>query len=306
VAGATFTAPATVTITAAAADSDGTVSKVEYYNGATLLGTSTVAPYSFSWTNVGAGTYSVTAKATDNKGASTTSAAVSVTVGAAPVAASKLYFVHPDHLGSPRLIADQSQKTIWRWENEEVFGLAGHQEDPDSDGTRFTFNLRFEGQYHDQESGLRHNRFRDYDPSTGRYVQADPIGLDGGISLYGYVSGNPLSFVDPLGLAKCTNASPDFDTARRDSFDKAGMTNPDEVEFSKVDPATGTVVEFKGAGGAKVGYDGPHASPGKHHDVQHISWQTAGKRSSGGTQRGNEPYSGQRHPSRPDRKEQGF
>ena len=81
---ATFTAPANITITANAADSDGTVTKVDFYNGATLLGSATASPYSFTWSNVAAGTYSLTAKATDNAGASTTSAAISITVVAPP------------------------------------------------------------------------------------------------------------------------------------------------------------------------------------------------------------------------------
>jgi hypothetical protein len=46
----------------------------------------------------------------------------------------------------------------------------------------------------------------------------------------------------------------------------------------KVDPETGTLTEFKGEKGAKVGYDGPHKSPGAHHESQHISWQSSGKR----------------------------
>jgi|GEM_PF-717423 len=77
---ATYTAPATVTISATAADTDGTVTQVAFYNGSTLLGTDTSSPYSFSWTNVAAGTYGLTARATDNLGAVTTSSAISITV----------------------------------------------------------------------------------------------------------------------------------------------------------------------------------------------------------------------------------
>jgi hypothetical protein len=96
----------------------------------------------------------------------------------------------------------------------------------------------------------------------------------------------------------------DFDSARREAFANAGMTDSSTVSFSKADPETGTIVEFKGEGGAKVGYDGPHNNtPGEHHDKQHISWQSEGKRGEGGAQRGNIPYSGTQHSSRSDRKE---
>lgn len=79
-AGQTFTAPATVPITATAADSDGTVAKVDFYQGSTLLGTDTSSPYAYTWSNVAAGSYSITARATDNSGLVTTSAPVGITV----------------------------------------------------------------------------------------------------------------------------------------------------------------------------------------------------------------------------------
>jgi chitinase len=82
--GTTFTAPATVNIAANASDtSPGTVSSVAFYNGTTLLGTDTSSPYTFAWTNVAAGTYTLTTKATDNQGAVGTSAAVTITVNTA-------------------------------------------------------------------------------------------------------------------------------------------------------------------------------------------------------------------------------
>jgi hypothetical protein len=82
--GASFTAPASITISASASDSDGSVAKVDFYQGASLLGTSTTAPYSFTWTNVTPGSYTLTARATDNLGAESASAPVNVTVNGAP------------------------------------------------------------------------------------------------------------------------------------------------------------------------------------------------------------------------------
>ena len=96
-----------------------------------------------------------------------------------------------------------------------------------------------------------------------------------------------------------------FDQARREGFEKAGMTNPADVRFTKVDPKTGAVVEFKGKDGAKVAYDAPHDSPGPHHDKPHVGWQSGGKRNSGGANRGNIPYEGPQHPSRSNKKGEG-
>lgn len=82
--GASYTAPASITLTATASDTDGTIAKVDFYRGTTLIGTATSAPYTVNWANVAAGTYSLTAKATDNKGGTKTSSAVSITVNAVP------------------------------------------------------------------------------------------------------------------------------------------------------------------------------------------------------------------------------
>jgi regulation of enolase protein 1 (concanavalin A-like superfamily) len=90
--GASFSAPATIAIAASAADPDGTVARVEFYFGSTLLGTDTTSPYSFSWTGVAAGSYTLKAIAYDNTGASTTSATVSVTVTAATTVPTTISF----------------------------------------------------------------------------------------------------------------------------------------------------------------------------------------------------------------------
>ena len=70
----------------------------------------------------------------------------------------------------------------------------------DQDGIKLSYNLRFPGQYYDQETGKHYNFNRDYDPVTGRYVQSDPIGLDGGMNGYGYVSNNTFIYFDANGL----------------------------------------------------------------------------------------------------------
>jgi RHS repeat-associated protein len=66
---------------------------------------------------------------------------------------------------------------------------------------RQDLELIFPGQYYDPETGLHYNYFRYYNPQTGRYVTPDPIGLEGGINLFSYVAGNPVNFLDPLGLS---------------------------------------------------------------------------------------------------------
>jgi RHS repeat-associated protein len=115
------------------------------------------------------------------------------------------YTIEPDALGTPRVVVDPARGThgtvVWRWGlSGEAFGDEKPNEDPDGDGIAFVLDLRFPGQQYDSATGLNYNYFRDYDASTGRYVQSDPIGLAGGVSTYGYVAGNSLSRIDPRGL----------------------------------------------------------------------------------------------------------
>jgi RHS repeat-associated protein len=109
------------------------------------------------------------------------------------------YYVHTDHLGTPRRITRPADNTLmWLWEGEP-FGNSLPNENPQGAGT-FAYNLRFPGQVFDAETGLHYNYFRDYDPGTGRYVQSDPIGLEGGINTYLYAKAAPTMYTDPDGL----------------------------------------------------------------------------------------------------------
>ncbi|MGH8109157.1 MAG: RHS repeat-associated core domain-containing protein [Arenimonas sp.] len=108
-----------------------------------------------------------------------------------------------DHLNTPRSVfATSTQNTVWRWNlADDPFGENLAQEDPDANGILFKFDMRFPGQMYDSESGLHYNRFRDYESTTGRYSQSDPIGLSGGLSTYAYVAGSPMTASDRDGLA---------------------------------------------------------------------------------------------------------
>ncbi|MCH7335326.1 RHS repeat-associated core domain-containing protein [Acinetobacter sp. NIPH 2699] len=100
--------------------------------------------------------------------------------------------VHTDHLGTPRAISNNQNEILWRWEGDQFGDVL-----PIGD---LTFPMRHAGQYYDAEVNLFYNYFRDYNPITGRYVESDPIGLQGGLNTYGYVSANPLLKIDPRGL----------------------------------------------------------------------------------------------------------
>ena len=142
--------------------------------------------------------------------------------------------VYADHLNAPRVLVDKTDAARWRWISEP-FGTTQPEQAP-AGLSPITFNLRFPGQYYDSESGLSYNYFRDYDSTTGRYAQSDPIGLAGGLNTYAYVGGNPLSNIDPAGLS-CTSVGnrtdceypggPAFDVPRPPGF-------PDQMDDSNL------------------------------------------------------------------------
>ena len=191
-----FTAPAEVALTADARDADGAIVQVDFYNGDSLIATLAAAPFSLVWTGVPPGNYIVSAKTRDDDGAeaASTSAAITVTAGVA-----KLYFIHVDHLNTPRLVADENQQTVWRWDQQEPFGNNPADENPSGLGA-FELPLRLPGQYFDKETNLSQNWMRDYDALVGRYLESDPIGLRGGVDTYAYVAAKPLDYIDPTGL----------------------------------------------------------------------------------------------------------
>ena len=147
--------------------------------------------------------------------------------------------IQPDHLGSPRVVVDRNtDKAIWSWPlNGEAFGSTPPDEDPDGDGTKYVFDMRFPGQRYDAVTGLFQNGWRDYDPQSGRYIQSDPIGLAGGISTYAYVANNPYMRTDPRGLD-----------------DSMCMFNPVACGWNKIPQESNVAVGAGGWGNILAGY----------------------------------------------------
>ncbi len=107
---------------------------------------------------------------------------------------SNTYFYSNDHLGTPQVLTDTNGQVVWKG-RAEAFGKTTVEA-----SSTVTNNLRFPGQYFDAETGMHYNYFRDYEPSIGRYVESDPIGLSGGNGRSLYASGNPLNRFDSHGL----------------------------------------------------------------------------------------------------------
>lgn len=177
------------------------------------------------------------------------------------LATERLHYLQPDHLGTPRVVIEPARNAaVWTWDlKSEAFGDSVPNEDPDVDGIAFRLDMRFPGQRYDAASGLTYNYFRDYDPTSGRYVQSDPIGLAAGVSTYAYVEGAPASYVDPAGLLRFhpwvkdqypntvnyINAIRDRMTAAKyDGFSRAANIGKKHLD-DLLDPCAGPVVTPK-------------------------------------------------------------
>lgn len=116
------------------------------------------------------------------------------------------YYVHSDYRNTPRQIDNAAKKAVWAW-IPTPFGDTRPYTNPSNLPTAFTYNGRFPGQTFDPEftaaggPGIVYNGFRSYDNALGRYNESDPIGVGGGVNAYVYTGGNPIAFVDQLGLA---------------------------------------------------------------------------------------------------------
>ncbi|MET3120322.1 RHS repeat-associated protein [Undibacterium sp. GrIS 1.8] len=131
-----------------------------------------------------------------------------------------LYAIHTDDRGLPLAVTDKNQQVVWRGDfdafgnqraltmqqaaaNDSAFTMMTAAQAADSsEPDHFEMNLRIAGQYADQETGLFYNIHRYYDPSRGRYITPDPLGLTSGVESYAYVGSNPMGEIDPLGLFK--------------------------------------------------------------------------------------------------------
>ncbi|ABX38139.1 YD repeat protein [Delftia acidovorans SPH-1] len=103
------------------------------------------------------------------------------------------HYLHSDHLSTPQVASDAAGRSSWQALNES-FGQTLERS-----GNRTRMNLRFAGQYFDEETGTHYNYQRDYSPGVGRYLQTDPIGIDGGVNVFVYAEENPVKLNDPTG-----------------------------------------------------------------------------------------------------------
>ncbi|ENX55387.1 hypothetical protein F902_03457 [Acinetobacter higginsii] len=152
-------------------------------------------------------------------------------------------FYHCDHLGTPQEMSDAQGQMVWKAEykawGERVSAKSASSFFENSEIV--TNNIRFQGQYFDEETGLHYNRYRYYSPYVGRFISKDPIGLLGGNNVYAYAP-NPVSWIDPLGLnRKKTPAQLTADRARSELGKTSGAAADLQVGSINISGISGRV-----------------------------------------------------------------
>ncbi|WP_420845705.1 RHS repeat-associated core domain-containing protein [Mixta theicola] len=169
-------------------------------------------------------------------------------------AGSEVYWYHTGLNGLPLRMTDAQGDTVWKGQ----FSTWGDtQQEQSHTPLAVAQNLRFQGQYLDRETGLHYNLFRYYDPATGRYTQPDPIGLAGGLNTYAYV-GDPLVWVDPLGLTPCSS--------------NKGFNHKDRIASRWTDRLTGKRPSDVNDYLMSKGWSKTYPQAGKPGAIQHIQY----------------------------------
>jgi RHS repeat-associated protein len=178
----------------------------------------------------------------------------------AKIEGASTYFYVNDHLATPQKMMDVAGTVVWS-ADYKPFGEAN------VNVSTITNNLRFPGQYFDAETGLHYNYFRDYNPVIGRYIEADPIGLTGGINLFAYVQNNPINFVDPLGLEilVCNRKVDGFPFVGNHAY--AWDTTTNTAEGMRGSSGSGAGSNEKGPGPDGDSCDEVKGSKGKEKDI---------------------------------------
>jgi RHS repeat-associated protein len=164
-------------------------------------------------------------------------------------------YLHTDRLGTVQLATTSSGAVAWQGAYQPFGTVTAGQ-------GLLAQNLRFPGQYADAKTGWYQNYNRDYDPAIGRYLEADPVGLNAGVNPYVYVWDEPVNYVDPTGLCPKTHKCPPMGQAPDpSSYENAGKM--DHFMTSHGDPfdEAEDISEFRRGGNldAQVQYGGSPA-----------------------------------------------
>ena len=208
------------------------------------------------------------------------------------------YYCLADQLGTPRELVTADGRVAWAAQ-QKLWGETEEVKDNTIDCP-----VRFQGQWFDEESGLAYNRHRYYDAEAGGYFSPDPIGLLGGINQYAYVH-NPLTWIDPSGLASCFTRSTNFTPSTGRTY-KVFQRN--DINWNQI--RTGGARGYVGRTNAEAARAGlrPQLSDGSFVTLHHSQQSARGPWFEASTRYHNisnaqrpplHPYRGQQHPDFP-------